>query len=285
MSYLENGLDLLQKNSHLLWDKGKLSRLNTIRAEILSICKDTDKFLDRSQRNPLKGKIDQFKKIYIYDLYLPLHRSSVGESLDWSILDSYTSTETFQRLNLLKKLQCISASKLNAKIAGWQELYKYRCINNALDEQLEQSIKCSRCSFPDNPQDGKYSRLRDELESIDDTLESFLEQFEDKVIKEIRQYRDNIQYLENDASKKMINEILSTKKLPEKLTQQLIKDINQLFKEIEVVELDPLNDIIDKMFPNGEMITFEELQKAFLTITGDVRKNRDESSIRIKLKN
>jgi hypothetical protein len=51
-----------------------------------------------------------------------------------------------------------------------------------------------------------------------------------------------------------------------------------------VVELDPRQDIIDKLFPNQEMITFEEFQKALATLTGDITRNRDEKSIRIKLK-
>ncbi|MBF0232779.1 MAG: hypothetical protein HQK65_07055 [Desulfamplus sp.] len=285
VAYADDALDLLEKNIHLISDSNKLSRITAIKAEIVDICTDTEKFLDRSHRNPVKGKIDQFKKIYIYDLYLPLHRSCVGDQLEWNMLEAYTKSDTFKRLNLLKKLQCTSESKLNAKIAGWQDLYKYRCMNHSLDEQLEQSVKCSKCSFPDNPQDDKYKRLRQELESIDETLDDFLEQFEEKTVKEIRQYRDNIQYLENDASKKIINEILSSKKLPETLDQHLIKEINQLFKEIDVVELDARQDIIEKIFPDGEMITFEELRKAFLTIEGDIRKNRDENSIRIKLKN
>ena len=157
-------------------------------------------------------------------------------------------------------------------------------MNPSLDEQLEQSVKCSKCSFPDTLQEDTYARLRQELESIDETLDNFLEQFEETTVKEIRQYRDNIQYLESDTAKKVIRDILSSKKMPEHLDQHLIKEMNQLFKEIDVVELDARQDIIEKIFPDGEMITFEDLQKAFLTIAGDVRKNREESGIRIKLK-
>ena len=72
--------------------------------------------------------------------------------------------------------------------------------------------------------------------------------------------------------------------MPELLDAHLIKEINQLFREIDVVELDARQDIIEKIFPDGEMITFEDFQKAFVTIAGDVRKNREESAIRIKLK-
>ena len=284
ISYCEDALELLDKNSHLLLETEKTLKLLEIKEEILLICTTTDKFLDRSQRNPLKGKIEQFKKIYIYDLYLPLHRECVGEDLEWNNLDAYLHTDTFQRLNLLQKLQCISESKLNATIAGWQDLYKYRCMNPSLDEQLEQGVKCSKCSFPDALHHDKYTKLSQELSSIDETLEKFLEQYEEKAVKEIREYRDNIQYLENAASKKIINGILSSKKMPELLDAHLIKEINQLFREIDVVELDARQDIIEKIFPDGEMITFEDFQKAFVTIAGDVRKNREESAIRIKLK-
>lgn len=285
IAYAEDAVDLLEKNKILITDTDKLLKLTAIKEEMLEICTDSDKFLDRSQRNPLKGKIDLFKKMYIYDFYLPLHKACVGQDLDWKELDTYINTDVFYRLNLLKKLQCISASKLNGKIARWQDLNKYKCISSSLEDQLEQSVKCSRCSFPDNPDDGKYSNLKKEISSIEETLEDFLLQFEDTIIKEIRQYRDNIQYLEDESSKKIILEILSEKQLPEKLDNKLIQDINQLFREIDVVELDSHNDIIEKIFPHGGMITIEDLQKAFLTIEGDIVKNRDKKSIRIKLKN
>lgn len=282
--YAEDAMELLEKNRSLGFEPDKIKKLTTIRKEMLDICSDTDKFLDRSHRNPLKGKTDQFKKIYIYDLYLPMHRDCVGENLEWSSFDGYIHTEAFKKLNMLKNLQCISASKLNAKISEWQDFKQFCCINPSLDEQLHQSVRCNRCSFPENPQDGKYDRLRLEMDSVDDVLESFLEQFEKKIVKEIRQYRDNIQYLESEDAKQTIKEILSSKLMPKTLDNHLLKEINQLFKEIDVVELDVQRDIIEKIFPDGEMITFEELQKALATIVGDVKKNRDASGIRIKMK-
>jgi hypothetical protein len=285
IAYAKDAMELLKKNKTLVAETGRLKQLGTIKHEMEAICSDAEKFLDRSCRNPIKGKIDQFKKIYIYDFYLPLHDTCVGKKLNWKKLDTYTGTDTFCRLNLLKKLhQCISATRLNSKIARWQDLNKYKCINPFLEDQLEHSVKCSKCSFPDNPEDGKYANLKKELESIDETLEKFLLEFEDKIIKEIRQYRDNIQYIDNDDSKRIIAGILEKKQLPDSLDSRLIKDINQLFREIDVIELSVRKDIIEKIFPDGEMIRFEDLQKAFATIQSDIIKNRDKESIRIKLK-
>ena len=285
IAYAKDAMELLKKNKTLVTETGRLKQLGTIKHDMEAICSDAEKFLDRSCRNPIKGKIDQFKKIYIYDFYLPLHDTCVGKKLNWKKLDTYNGTDTFCRLNLLKKLhQCISATRLNSKIARWQDLNKYKCINPFLEDQLEHSVKCSKCSFPDNPEDGKYANLKKELESIDETLEKFLLEFEDTIIKEIRQYRDNIQYIDNDDSKRIIAEILEKKQLPDSLDSRLIKDINQLFREIDVIELSVQKDIIEKIFPDGEMIKFEDLQKAFATIQSDIIKNRDKESIRIKLK-
>ncbi|MEA2060833.1 MAG: DUF6079 family protein [Thermodesulfobacteriota bacterium] len=138
--------------------------------------------------------------------------------------------------------------------------------------------------FPDNLKPGTDAKIKHELATIESTLEHFLDQFKKKTIQEIRQYRDNIPYLENKSSRQIISEILTNKTLPDQLDSELIKAINFLFREIDVVELDPEKDIIDKLFPDQEMITFEEFQKALATITGDIIMNRDKNSIRIKLK-
>jgi hypothetical protein len=284
MDYAEDALLLLNRNDRLILDKQTIKNLAAIKDDMAAICKDAGLFLDRPHRNPLKGKIKDFKKFYIYNIYLPLHRDCVGENLEWDNLENYVSSDVFQKLTALKKLQCISESKLNAKILEWQELNQYKCIHPGLADQLEYSVKCTKCSFPDNLKTGTDAKIKHELATIESTLSSFLSQFEEKTIQEIRQYRDNIPYLENESSRQIISDILTTKKLPDHLDSELIKAINFLFREIDVVELDPRQDIIDKLFPDQEMITFEEFQKALATITGDIIKNRDENSIRIKLK-
>ena len=208
----------------------------------------------------------------------------MGEKLEWDNIENDVSSVVFQKLTALKKLQCISESKLNAKILEWQELNLYKCIHPGLADQLEYSVKCSKCAFPDNLKPGTDAKIKHELATVEATLQGFLDQFEKKTIQEIRQYRDNIVYLENESSRQIISDILTTKTLPDQLGSELIKAINYLFREIDVVELDPRQDIIDKLFPDQAMITFEEFQKALATITGDIIKNRDENSIRIKLK-
>ncbi|MDY0362227.1 MAG: DUF6079 family protein [Desulforegulaceae bacterium] len=285
MVYVSEALNLLDKNNSLIADNEKFDQLKKIKKDIEDILSDFEMFLERSHRNSLKGKIDQFKKIYIYDFYLFLHKEYVGENLSWENLENYKTSEIFKKINLLKNITCVSSSKLNLKIDGWSRLNQYKCLNHDLENQLQDNIKCSRCTFPDNPQDGKYSKLANELDSINDELEEFYNSFEKSIIKNIREYRDNIQFLEDDNSKESIKYILDNKKLPDYIDNNLIKAINSLFKEIDIIELDPNKDIIQKIFPKEDMISFEDLENAFSEIKDNILKNnQDKKSIRIKIK-
>jgi len=85
------------------------------------------------------------------------------------------------------------------------------------------------------------------------------------------------------TEKEQITGILENKKLPDKIDRYLIDTINRLFTEIDVVELDR-DDLIEALFPEGEMLTLEALRKAFFDLEAKIKANKIEKEIRIKLK-
>ena len=118
---------------------------------------------------------------------------------------------------------------------------------------------------------------------MDNAIDELLESYEKTIVKEIRSYRDNIQYFENEADQKLVQKIIDTKKLPIDISQQTVSVINKLFKEIEVVEVDQ-EQIINTLFPSHEMTTLEELRKRFFSLEAGLKQDKQESEVRIKLK-
>lgn len=114
-------------------------------------------------------------------------------------------------------------------------------------------------------------------------MENLLASYEKTVVKEVRSYRDNIQFLDSVAEKKLVKTIIDNKKLPADINQQTVATINKLFKEIEVVEIDS-EKIMETLFPSQEMTTLEELHKRFLALESDLKQGKQENEIRIKLK-
>ena len=100
IGYMNDAIDLLDKNSQVVTDNKKLETIKDFRDEVVLICSDFEMFKDHSQRNPIKGKIHQFKKSFIYDFYYSAHEKYVGKKVDWSTLTNYQTNPIFQRLKL-----------------------------------------------------------------------------------------------------------------------------------------------------------------------------------------
>lgn len=281
IQYMNSAVDLLDKNPQIVVDKQQLNSLKDFQADVGLLCLDFKKFKDRSQRNPIKGKIQQFKKSYIYDFYFPAHEKYVGSKVDWSSLNNYADNPSFQNLNLLKNLTCISETSFRKMVLSWNDLEQYKCICHDLTDTLENNFLCQHCFFP--KQDIKYNEKLDVLNRMDDDMDGLLSSYEKTVIKEVRSYRDNIQFLDNESDRNIVQGIIDTKKLPEDLNQKIIATINKLFKEIEIVEVGQ-QQILDTLFPSQEMTTIEDLHKRFLSLESDLKRGKQENEVRIKLK-
>jgi hypothetical protein len=277
--YMNDAIDMLEKNSILVTDAQKKKSLIDIRAEVLLICSDFSTFFDRSQRNPVKGKIQQFKKIYIFDLYIPTHAKYVGPKLNWSILNTYPNLDEFKKISLLSKLTCINDAEFNQRVISWNDVKTYRCTHSDLEHSLSSVVRCQKCLFPSRQ---NYQRIPQVLDSIQDDIVTWLEIYQEQALKEIRAYRDNVQYL-NAGEKQLINAILENQELPRVFTAQTVQTINKLFKEIDIVEIDD-HEILTALFPDNQMTTVEELRKRFFTLEKQLVQNKQESEIRIKLK-
>ena len=161
------------------------------------------------------------------------------------------------------------------------ELATYKCINNDLEDQLQTNVRCNKCLFP--VQDVKYNTILSEMANIESSLDDLLKNYEKNIIREIREYRDNIQFMDKNSEKDLIKSILDTNKMPESASIQDIRTINKLFKEIDIVEIDS-NFVIKTLFPSQEMTTLEEFRKRFFALEHEIKKNKQESEVRIKLK-
>lgn len=278
--YMNQAIELLQNHPLLVTDIAKQNALQEFRDDVLAICREFNKFSDRSQRNPVKGKIQQFRKIFIYDFYLPAHEKYVGKKVPWTVLEHYPQLESFKKVSVLSQLTCINDTVLRQKILSWNDLKQFHCQNKNLEDTLQNSVFCQQCLFP---RKANYQVIPNTLDQVEEEIENLLETYEKTVVKEIRAYRDNVQYLESAAEKQLIETILEQQKLPEMMTPQMVKTINKLFKEIEIIEIER-EQIIETLFPNDSMTTIEELRRHFLALEEQLKKNRLESEIRIKLK-
>ncbi|MBD3340093.1 MAG: BREX-3 system P-loop-containing protein BrxF [Candidatus Lokiarchaeota archaeon] len=280
VEYMNQALTTLQENPFMVTDAQQHRKLEEFRNDVVSILAEFDKFIERSFRNPIAGKIQQFKKIYIYDFYFKVHENNVGKKADWDVLKKIQEQETYQKLVLLNQVTCIAATRFNQKIAEWDELKKHQCLQ--LDSAtLSDYVICNKCLFP--KPNVNYSEIRKAFDRIDGDLNAIYTQHEKTIVDNIRQYRENIEMLDfTPDEKKQINKILEQKKLPEKIDRSLIDTINQLFTKIDIVELDR-DQLQNAFFHEGEMLTLDAFRKAFFDLEAKIKAGRSEKEIRIKL--
>ena len=278
--YMHKAIEVLNSAKRIATDTEKKSLFNFLN-DVKSITSDTEKFLDNSERNPINGKIQSFRKKYVFDIYYPYHEKNIGKKAKWTELDSLNQNRTYKQLLQITKLNCLSSAKFIQKVQQWEALKKLRCFNLTTDE-LQNSPVCLHCFLP--KEDTDYSKVNKELQNIEDTLYELWEQYEKRTVEEIINYKDNLTIANIDTKyKNIINEIISSKKLPDSIDEMLIQNINKLFKEIEVVELDK-KEVLKKLFHYGEMISLEQFRKAFFELENEIKQNRKEDEIRIKLK-
>src|SRR5690606_21333881 len=125
-------------------------------------------------------------------------------------------------------------------------------------------------------------RIKPALDSIEQNLDAMLSQYEKIIVKEIREYRDNLKFLEENE-KGEIEYILKNEKLPDSFTNTIVTALNKLFREIDVVELNS-TQLVKSLFPEDEFITVAQLRERFLNFENDLVKGKQENEVRIRLK-
>jgi len=280
IEYMNKALELIQQHSLLAVDAKQIDQLTRLRDEVKAICSNFSKFQDRSERNPLKGKVVAFKRIYKFDIYIPAHDKYVGKNVDWKALDSYHTNPVFIKLKMLFDLKHISgAAQFNAMVASWLELKNYQCNHTGLDQTLESSAFCQECLFP---QKDRYTEIPGKIGGIAQSLEATYKQVEANVLKLLREYRDNLQFL-TEAEQKIIKQAADNQKLPEGLPPGFVSAVSNLLKEVDVIEISD-EELLSALFPDKQMVSLEELRQGFVVFENRIKQNKDESEIRIKLK-
>jgi hypothetical protein len=279
IEYMDNALYLIGKHSLLAVDPKSIDQLTQLRNEVKSICAAFDKFQDKAERNPLKGKTAVFLRIYKYDVYIPAHDKYVGKQVDWNTLDNYPNQPLFIKLNKLFDIKLINGpSQFKAQIVSWMELKKFKCNHASLEQTLDRSAFCQECLFP---QKEGYTEIPGKIGGIEQSIAKTYRQVEANLLKLLREYRDNLQYL-SETEKKMISRVMEDGKLPPELPAGFVAAVNHLLKEVEVIEVADA-DLLTTLFPENQVVTLEELRQAFTAFEHRIKDGKDESAIRIKL--
>lgn len=281
LDYMRLALDMLKENHEYLTDQKLADKLQELYADSMQIVKVFSKFITLSERKPLKGKIQMFKDLFIKEFYYPAHERTVGQKVHWEDLLRINTHPLYQQVDLLAKLDCVADSKFRKHLREWESLFSLRCQQVDV-EKLEKIPFCTNCNFMRVERD--YGAITRATSSYEHILEELQAEYLSTALDEISKHIEQLDLLTlPEAQKDRILQIFDSRQFPEQLDNALIQAINQLFKHIEVVELES-EEVLHKLFKPEGFMTFKEFQKALLNLEQEILGNRKEEEIRITLK-
>jgi len=274
-SYLLRSMQWLDDHPTIFQDSDK-APLNEIRVDINPLVLELSNLLDAEKRRMLKGKFQQFKRKYI-DLYYHVHTKTIGEGVHWDLLENVTRSKELKRLRDMKGIRCINSLHLKKLDDTVLALSNARCTN-LTEDHLKDSPFCTWCRFPETLKD--ISDINKEISTIQKSLQDIQTEWTKTIIDEIKAYDDNIKLL-SPPEKKIVEKILSEKKLPMDISQEVITALNSLFSELSEVEISP-KAVLDFIFSDSSVLDFDTFSKKLDEYKEKILESGDKKNIRIK---
>lgn len=277
--YLKGSLKMIKENHRFFEDEDILS-LEDLASDCIEMLEADElmPLLEYEQRRILKGKLEQYKRKYIA-IYYRQHHKKVGDGVNWGKLDEIKNGKLLQILNSMKDIRGITTNKYQKVVLLINKLDGIRCTR-LKEEHLHENIQCL-CGFPEF----NDIELHDINYTFDDILNKLLdisEEWQGQILSEIRNYQNNIDKLIS-SEQSIINDILVKGELPEIIDNQVITALNNLFSELQEVEIASV-DLINFIFKEHSVLDFDMFEKKLEDIKEWVLSQGDRENIRIKIK-
>ena len=99
LEYMNDALEILRANKEFVTDEQIENKLEHFYTDTLAIVKDFNKFIQISERFPISGKIDAFKKLYVTEFYYPAIQNTIGNKVNWKVFESFRKHLLFKGRN------------------------------------------------------------------------------------------------------------------------------------------------------------------------------------------
>lgn len=279
LEYMNDALEILRANKDFVNDSTIESKLEQFYNDTLSIVKDFSKFIQLSERFPISGKIDAFKKLYVTEFYYPALQNTIGNKVNWKVFENFRKNPLFSKAEMLSNANCNLKQKLQSKVNLWNALLELRA------EKVD-AEKLYDIPFDTNSNfmkvERNYKEIATESLNIDNTIENIFNEYAETTVTEVKKKSEQLEIVKiDDANKSIIQGIIKKSQLPDNISPQLIDAINKLFVDIKIVKLSK-EKLTDALFKKDELLTFEQLRKAFFNVLNQLEQQKsDETRFKI----
>lgn len=217
--------------------------------DAFALMKNPDLVIEPDGYNQLRGKLQQIMRKY-RPIYYQAHEIYVGGKVDWSCLSEVSSGEIYQKLRMLKSVEILNRVRFNKIEDELSSLSRLRCTGLKTDI-LEKKVQCPNCSFPNGL---KVWDIGTRIGAIETEVSSIYTDWEETVLAEVGNYRDNVGFL-SPEEQSAVNELIQNGRLPDQITGTLVIALNNLFKELEMVEITP-EQFVESVFGSTTVMDY-----------------------------
>lgn len=273
-SYVENSLEWIN-DYPAIFSKSDISNFSNLSKEISPLL-EINALLKSENRRMLKGKLQQYKLKYS-TIYFSKHEKTIGQDIKWQKLEDINQNPEMKRLRDMKTITGINALRLNKMDEEIISLSQSKC-NQLKEEQLhDTNYFCPWCKFPINLKG--IDNINQEIDLLEDSIAEISKEWTERVLDDIEAYKDNIGLLSAEEQD-IINEIIDNKDLPEEINQNVIHALNNLFKQIEPVKINPKN-FIKFVFADSASLDYDSFTEKLDQYKKEVLGTKDKRNIRI----
>jgi hypothetical protein len=280
IEYMSDALEIVSQNEQYLENNKIKSKLEAFNVDTLSIVKDFNKYLNLSERFPIKGKIENFKKIYINEFYYPALINTIGDKVNWEPFENFTKNPLFEKAGILANIVCNVKQKLDSKITLWSSLLSMR-VRNVNVENLYTIPFDTSSNFM--KVEREYATIITEAPLVSISLQSIFNDYAENTIKEVKGKSKQLELIKITPDlKKQIQDIIESDKLPNTITNQLVEAINKLFVDIQLITLSK-DKIINEIFRKDELVTLPQIREAFFNFYNKLEAENKGNEVRFKI--
>lgn len=273
--YMKKSLEWMNNHPNFFSEEDKLP-LNQIRVECKPLVLETENVLDSNQRRVLKGKLQQYLGKY-RTIYFSKHNKIVGGKINWLKLETLRTSQKFQKLRLLKSVKCINPSDFNKLEEKLLSLSKMKC-SKLQEENLKNYFFCPYCRFPELLKE--IENIDSEVDQIDKESEIISKDWNRGIIDEIAVFEKNLDLLSN-KEKLILEQILSTKTLPDVLNAEIISGLNKLFSELKEIKISG-QDFLLFIFSDSNILDIKQFSDKLNMFLEYILSKGEKEHIRIK---
>lgn len=272
VAYLSTSEALLPKNHTWIID------LKEKKKTLIPSLLDHDARVKLGFKEELRKELESLKDGYINE-YMKLHSRTRLNAIFDSMKVKLTKDDRLRRLTQLAQIDLLPRTKL---LTFQNRLLSLITCFSLAKQELETSPICPHCNYPpiEEPMKGTASSIMEELDKELDIINSEWDQtllgnLIEPMIKE------NISLLKPEE-RDMVEGILDDFKLPDKLSDSLLKVLGEVLSGLDKVEV-TVAELVGDFTEGGMPCTVEEYRRRFDDHLEALVKGKNQSKIRIMI--